>query len=289
MFETDILFRGGWEAENTAKSVVSRDIIAARPGGEVLIPREGPLLPESPFYSGSLPDDWEKIVIGYIGRHQVLLAMAPFDAEAPGDYEWRSPRTLFAGLTPALVGALSRASMLATWDYDYRFCGRCGTKTYRDADEPARICPSCAHRSYPRVSPAMIVLIEASAEAGFAEPRILLAHNRRFPDGVYSCLAGYVDAGENLETTVCREVMEEVGLTISPPVYVRSQSWPQPHALMLGFRTTAFGIPVPDCIEISDAQWFSAADLPRLPRPGAIARTLIDDWLKRTGAEPVKD
>ena len=135
----------------------------------------------------------------------------------------------------------------------------------------------------------MIVLIEASAEAGFDEPRILLAHNRRFPEGVFSCLAGYVEAGETLEASVHREVMEEVGLHVGPPVYVRSQAWPLPHSLMLGFRAEGAGKPRPDGVEITDARWFSAADLPHIPRHGTIARTLIDDWLERIGAEMRRD
>ena len=283
MPESDIPFRASWSTDNTDGSDGSA-VLVCRPGGEVLIADNAPVFPLHPFFPDRVLPEWEALTIGFHGESPVILAMAPADAPAPIGYEWRSPRTLLAGLTPAMVEALSRASMLASWDHDHRFCGRCGSETFRDDRETARVCPSCGHRSYPRLSPAMIVLIEATADMGFDEPRILLAHNRRFPEGVYSCLAGYVEAGETLEATVRREVMEEVGLEVDSPVYVRSQAWPLPHSLMLGFRAVGAGNPRPDGDEITDARWFSAADLPHIPRHGTIARTLIDDWLERIGA-----
>ncbi len=285
MSNSDIPFRTAWSAPESDSFRTDGNLLVCRPGGEVLISSDAPILPETPYYTGDNLGNWERLIIGYQDEHPVYLVAAPPDAPAPEAYEWRSPRTLLAGLTPAAVEALSRAAMLVTWDYDHRWCGRCGGEMVRDTAETARVCRDCGHRSYPRVSPAMIVLIEASDDAGFSEPRILLAHNRRFPEGVYSCLAGYVDAGETLEATVHREVMEEVGLEVSPPEYVRSQAWPLPHSLMLGFRTTGKGLPKPDGEEITDARWFPADELPHIPRHGTIARTLIDDWLHRIGAE----
>lgn len=289
MSEPDIAFKAAWLTAKSLNPVRDESILVCRPGGEILIAIEAPVFPESPVFSGEPPTDWKRIGIGFLGESLVILVSAPPGAEAPGGYEWRSPRTLFAGLTPALVEATSRASMLVSWDNDHRFCGRCGGSTELDMLEAARVCSGCGYRAYPRVSPAMIVLIEAAPEAGFSEPRILLAHNSHFPDDVYSCVAGYVDAGETLEATVLREVREEVGLDAAPPVYVRSQAWPLPHSLMLGFRTTAFGEPLPDGVEITDARWFPASGLPHIPRHGTIARTLIDDWLERIGAEPYSD
>jgi NAD+ diphosphatase len=113
--------------------------------------------------------------------------------------------------------------------------------------------------------------------------RILLAHNRRFPEDVYSCVAGYVEPGETLEDTVIREIREEVGLDAAPPAYIASQAWPFPHSLMLGFETTARGEPRPDGEEITDAVWFTPDNLPHIPRNGTIARTLIDGWLRNIG------
>jgi len=189
---------------------------------------------------------------------------------------------IFASLDAGRLEALCRASMLASWDYDHRYCGRCGTPTRRDPKEAARVCPSCAFRSYPRVSPAMIVRITDGR-------RILLAHNRRFPGGVFSCVAGYVDPGESLEATVLREIKEEVGLDAAPPRYLSSQAWPFPHSLMLGFATTASGEPVPDGVEITDARWFDPEDLPHIPRRGTISRRIIDLWLDEIGVPSPPD
>ena len=289
MSEADNLFFAAWIDQFSIDSSVDSQILVCRPGGDILVPAEVPVRPGDLIYTGTIRPEWDLMGIGYLGSTPLVLASAAGDENTPDGYQWCSPRTLFGGLAPPMVHALSRASMLVTWDHHHRFCGRCGTATLRDGTEPARVCPSCGHRSYPRVSPAMIVLLEADRDAGFDEPRILLAHNQRFPDGVYSCLAGYVDAGETLEATVLREVREEVGLNARNPRYIRSQAWPLPHSLMLGFNAAAAGEPEPDGVEIGDARWFTAGDLPHIPRQGTIARFLIDDWLMRIGAPPYGD
>jgi len=250
--------------------------LICRPGGEVLAPSSDflgfPDLCESPV---TFPD-WQKLQIGTLDSKPVLLLSAPPGSPAPRGYSWVNIRPLLGGLDPGSMEALCRASMLSSWDSDHRHCGRCGTLTVYDRKESARVCPSCGYRSYPRVSPAMIVRITDGS-------KILLAHNRRFPEGVYSCVAGYVESGETLEQTVIREIKEEVGLDADYPQYLSSQSWPFPHSLMLGFETTAKGEPVPDGDEITEAGWFEADNLPHVPRHGTIARWLIDDWLKKIG------
>ena len=247
-------------------------LLVCRPGGDVL--QAVGAEPGFPSWPGNapFPQEWPRLRIGGIGGKAVWLAVAPLDAPPPDGTEWNSPRHLLVGLNIPQTEALSRASMLASWDFDHRFCGRCGTATVLDANEAARVCPSCAFRSYPRVSPAMIVRITDGS-------RILLGHNARFPEGVYSCIAGYVEPGETLEKTVVREIKEEVGLDVLTARYVRSQAWPLPHSLMLGFEAEAVGDPVPDGVEITDARWFDADNLPHIPRQGTIARSLIDDWL----------
>ena len=44
--------------------------------------------------------------------------------------------------------------------------------------------------------------------------RCLLGRSPRFPPGMYSTLAGFVEPGESLEETLRREVLEEVGVEI---------------------------------------------------------------------------
>jgi NAD+ diphosphatase len=97
---------------------------------------------------------------------------------------------------------------------------------------------------------------------------------------MYSCLAGFVEPGENLEGAVVREVLEEVGVTVDEVEYMGSQPWPFPHSLMIGFRANYVdGDIVLDETEIADAAWFSRDDLPQIPPGISIARMLIDGWL----------
>jgi NAD+ diphosphatase len=109
----------------------------------------------------------------------------------------------------------------------------------------------------------------------------LLAHNRKFADGVYSLIAGFNEAGESLEATVAREIREEVGLEVRDIRYIASQPWPFPNSLMLGFAAHyAAGEIRPDGEEIMDARWFNPDTLPNLPGFGSVSRDLINNWLE---------
>ncbi|BCK87530.1 NADH pyrophosphatase [Sideroxyarcus emersonii] len=131
-------------------------------------------------------------------------------------------------------------------------------------------CPACGLVAYPRISPAVMVLIVRGSE-------LLLARSPRFKPGVYSALAGFVEAGETLEQCAIREVREEVGLEISNLRYFRSQSWPFPDSLMVAFFADyAGGAITPEASEIEDAGWFLHSALPPLPEPVSLARQLID-------------
>ncbi|HEX4866486.1 MAG TPA: NAD(+) diphosphatase [Acidimicrobiales bacterium] len=170
-----------------------------------------------------------------------------------------------------------RAVQLVEWERTHRFCGRCGTPTEEAPGERARRCPECGLFAFPRLAPAVIVLIERDDGAA------LLARNRTFPMPMYSCVAGFVEPGETLEEAVRREVLEEVGVELAEVRYVASQPWPFPHSLMIGFEARwASGDIVVDETEIADAQWFRADDLPMVPPPVSIARTLIDRWVSRS-------
>jgi NAD+ diphosphatase len=169
-----------------------------------------------------------------------------------------------------------RAVQLVEWDRTHRFCGRCGAATVPAPGERARRCPDCSLLAFPRLAPAIIVLIERD------DGRALLARGRTFPIPMYSCLAGFVEPGETLEEAVHREVHEEVGVEITDVRYWASQPWPFPHSLMLGFNARyVAGDLVLDENEIVDAQWYDADDLPSIPPGMSIARRLIDDWIAR--------
>jgi NAD+ diphosphatase len=112
------------------------------------------------------------------------------------------------------------------------------------------------------------------------DDHILLARAPRFPKGMYSALAGFVEPGETLEEAVAREVMEEVGVRVGQIRYLASQPWPFPHSLMIGFTTVyESGDIIIDRGELEDARWFSRKDMPLLPSPISISRLLIDNFL----------
>lgn len=183
-------------------------------------------------------------------------------------------RSLF-GLAGAEAFALAgRATQLMDWRKNHRYCGRCATPTTMKSTEFAMACPACGLLAYPRISPAVMVLIERGDE-------LLLARSPHFKPGVFSALAGFVEAGETLEQCAVREVREEVGVEIANLRYFRSQPWPFPDSLMLAFFADyAGGEIVPDPAEIEAAGWFSRAALPLLPEPVSIARQLIDAALR---------
>ncbi|WP_051710375.1 NAD(+) diphosphatase [Andreprevotia chitinilytica] len=164
----------------------------------------------------------------------------------------------------------ARAKQLLHWDRDHRFCGRCGTATRAAEHEAAKVCPACNNRMYPRVSPAIMVLIRRGDE-------LLLGRSPHFKPGVYSALAGFVEPGETAEACVHREVMEEVGIKVDNLRWFASQSWPFPHSLMLAFTADyVSGEIVPQPGEIEDARWFRFDALPEMPSPASIARALIE-------------
>jgi NAD+ diphosphatase len=144
--------------------------------------------------------------------------------------------------------------------------------------ERARECPACGLVAYPRIAPAVMCLVTR-------ERAILLARSPRFPPGMYSALAGFVEPGESLEQCLAREVLEETGVRIANARYFASQPWPFPHSLMIAFVADYAGgeiTPAPG--EIEDAQWFRLDALPKLPNRISIARRLIDGVVAELGA-----
>jgi NAD+ diphosphatase len=189
-------------------------------------------------------------------------------------------RQLFGALADEEFGVAGRALGITAWDRDHRHCGRCGAPTERSPTERLRSCSRCGHGAYPRLSPAVIALVERDGRA-------LLARNARFPLPFFSTLAGFVEVGESLEHAVAREIHEEAGITIRDIRYFGSQPWPFTGSLMIGFTARwAGGDIVADPTEIADADWFAPDELPRIPPRLSIARELIDDFVRRHGGEP---
>jgi len=186
-------------------------------------------------------------------------------------------RQLYGALPEEEFGVAGRALGLTAWDADHRHCGRCGAPTERSAVERLRACTSCGHGAYPRLSPAVIVLVERDG-------RCLLARNARTKMPFYSTLAGFVEVGETLEQCVAREIQEEAGIEVADVRYFGSQPWPFTGSLMIGFTAHwAAGELVPEPTELLDAQWFAPDALPIVPPRLSIARELIDDFVRRRG------
>jgi NAD+ diphosphatase len=191
------------------------------------------------------------------------------EASVPADEVWTPLRQLLAEVDGDQIKTAVRAAELASWQSAHRFCGACGAPTKRRDEQFAFDCPACGAEFWPRVTPAVIMLVHRGDE-------ILLVKHARARASIYSCVAGFVEAGETLEEAVAREVAEEVGLKVGTPVYLASQAWPFPHALMTAFLVPwESGEPVPDGEEIVDAQWFRRGHLPELPPGISIARRLV--------------
>ncbi|MEX1236678.1 MAG: NAD(+) diphosphatase [Pseudomonadales bacterium] len=186
-------------------------------------------------------------------------------------------RSLFGKTDHLMFGLASRAVQIVDWFRTHQYCGRCGKLNRRHDGDRAMVCDDCGIHAYPRLSPSIIVLIHKGNQ-------VLLARNHRFPEGMYSTLAGFVEPGESVEETLVREVKEEVGVIVTNLEYQGSQSWPFPNSLMLGFLAEyQSGELVLQEDEIADAAWFDCTDLPGIPGKVAISRWLIDSYLSRLG------
>ncbi len=237
---------------------LSRGRIAPGPGEGILQP------------PGRWPQD--AIPLGFWDDEPVALVL-----EAEADDAWPDGRGWLARLPESHFGLLSTALQVGHWFRNHRFCGRCGSAAYALEHEFAMACPSCGHRNYPRISPCIITLVTHGDE-------LLLARSPRFPPGRYSTLAGFIEPGESAEEAVRREIFEEVGLTVGRVGYFKSQAWPFPHALMLGFFAEAASRRIRiDGEEIVDAAWFTPRHLPQLPPLYSISRALIETHLKAVG------
>jgi len=192
--------------------------------------------------------------------------------------EYVTLRSLLGRIDDLLFDMAGRAFQIALFYKTHQFCGQCGQKMQTIDWEVAMKCYHCQHRTYPRVSPCIIVAIRKHKQ-------ILLAlHNRHQKENypVYTTLAGFTEAGETLEACVAREVFEEVGIKVKNIRYVSSQPWPFPHSLMMGFIADYdSGELKVDPHELIEANWYDANDLPVIPRHGTIARKLIEKTLKR--------
>jgi NAD+ diphosphatase len=190
-------------------------------------------------------------------------------------------------LTDDTLGAFAQAASLTTWNRDNRFCGKCGSQMLMRIGGYKRVCSACEHMIFPRTDPVVIMLtIDRERDL------CLMGRSPHFPEGMYSCLAGFLEPGETIENAVRRETFEEAGITVGRVRYHASQPWPMPHSLMIGCYAEAKSFEINrDETELEDCRWFTrdetramlertSADGRSSPPKGAIAHRLMRDWLE---------
>ncbi|UFZ02571.1 NAD(+) diphosphatase [Bradyrhizobium ontarionense] len=188
-------------------------------------------------------------------------------------------------IPPDQLATIAMAKSMVSWHQRHGFCANCGTKTAMREGGWKRECPSCKAEHFPRTDPVVISLV------AFGE-KCLLGRQKQFPPGMYSCLAGFVEAAETIEDAVRREVFEESGIRCTDVAYYMTQPWPYPSSLMIGCSARALNEDIViDRTELEDVRWFSR-DEARLmlqrqhqdglagPHPFAIAHHLVGRWLK---------
>lgn len=222
------------------------------------------------------------------GAAILLAALAPEadSLDTAPDETWLGLRDLGRRLADHETELLIEALALSGWLRDAPFCPSCGGGTEIRQAGWSRRCLVCGKEHFPRTDPAVIVAVESPDGE-----RLLLGANANWGGRMYSCFAGFAEAGESLESTVHRELEEEAGVRLASLRYISSQPWPFPRSLMLGFRAVALDQDEvrPDGEEIIDVRWFSRAEISSalagdgpvgLPGPASIARALIVAWLE---------
>jgi NAD+ diphosphatase len=221
------------------------------------------------------------VLLGWFhGQRCVLVDLPPeLILSVPGA-SFEELRALVALLPEDQAQLLAYARALLVWRSRQRHCGVCGAATEARNAGHLLACTSssCGAEFFPRIDPAIIVLVSDGRRA-------LLGRQRSWAPGRYSALAGFVEVGESLEDAVAREVEEETGTQVSWVRYFASQPWPFPASLMLGFHAHAPEGPVQLDSELEDARWFELEQLRSaaatlLPPPHTIARRLIEAWIQ---------
>lgn len=244
--------------------------------GRALVRTDGP---ELVFFTPGEAPPGDRYLLGVDGVAYFAVAgpLPSVEGTEPADL-----RMVGAQLSDRDSGLLTHAVGLENWHTTHQFCPRCGARTDLASAGHTRVCPIDESEHFPRVDPAVIMLVHDP------DDRILLARGALWPSPRASVLAGFVEPGESLEQAVAREVHEEVSVTVQDVQYRGSQPWPLPRSLMVGFFAHAPNPEQlhPDGEEIKDARWYSRAELMqatqagtlKLPNRVSIARQLIESW-----------
>ena len=205
--------------------------------------------------------------------YQTFAALLAPEAAAPEGFRSMPYRSLFVNGPVEHAAVTARAALLLNWLHTDCFCASCSAPLFLSHTETAQECPHCGRVFFPVIAPCIIVLISKG-------DKVLLARHLQHTTTIYTCIAGFIEAGESAEDAVIREVREEVGLTVTNVRYRGSQGWPYPNQLMLAFRAEyVSGEITVQKEELSEATWFNRDALPPIPLPGSAAYRLIcGDW-----------
>lgn len=240
-------------------------------GGRLLVREHDCALPDVAALAALGVDRANIQPVGLLGERYCQAGWLDDDTLPPG-YAWRGLRSLFfETFDEAMMGVAGRAAQIAEWARTHRFCGACAHPMARVAHERSFKCGNCGHLAYPRISPAMMVLIRKGDS-------VLLALHVASPAKRFTPLAGFLEAGETIEEAIHREVYEEVGLRVTNLQYFASQSWPFPHSLMIAFTADYAGGEIRvDPGEIAEARWFGPNDVwpERVPQI-SVSSVLVD-------------
>lgn len=227
-----------------------------------------------------------------IAHFALSNADSPAGLEIPGSAEFLDTRKSAALLPTAEAAIVAQARSLVSWHDSHPFCARCGEPTVSVEAGYSRRCTgiSCGALHFPRTDPVVIMVVSQG-------DRVLLGRSvrePRYPVGMFSCLAGYIEPGESVEEAVRRETWEEAGIQIGRVTYHSSQPWPFPSTLMIGCFAEAVSDQIRiDPVEVEEVRWFTRPeartalerwnepDGTRLPAPVTAAHQLIAAWLER--------
>ena len=224
----------------------------------------------------------ELLLLGWFRGTRVVLVDLPPTAslELPPDSRFEELRPLAPLMDAEQAGLLAYARALGTWRARQRYCGACGAPTVSSHAGHCMVCadPACAQQYFPRIDPAIIVLVSDGERA-------LLGRQASWPPRRVSTIAGFVEPGESLEDAVVREVAEETGVLVNNVRYDSSQPWPFPSSLMLGFFASAApGSIVRVSGELEDARWYTREQIRSgealAPPTQSISWRLIETWLQ---------
>ncbi|MFN7026853.1 MAG: NAD(+) diphosphatase [Pseudorhizobium sp.] len=267
--------------------------ILAFTGSRLILKHDGQVL-DPLFAAYELPDlqpDFDNaVLLGYreTGEPRIAVPVGVAAEDLAANFKPTEARALYRDglLDDELLGEAAQGAALIHWNLSNRYCGKCGGRTESRIGGYRRVCTQCQNMTFPRTDPVAIMLIVDEER-----DRCLLGRSHHFQEGLFSCLAGFVEPGETIEHAVRRETLEESGIWTGRVRYHASQPWPMPHSLMIGCYAEAISTEITiDQQEIADCRWFSREEVARLlegqpgeglfaPPAGAIAHRLIRDWI----------